>query len=69
MGVDEDRAGAAVGCDIVGWEGVVGDEVEYFAGACVEGAAATRAHTWEAKNKIGVVSRAGRGAGRETYFK
>jgi len=40
--VDEDRAGAAVGCDTIGWEGVVGDEVEYFAGARVEKAVARR---------------------------
>ena len=46
MGVDEDRAGAAVGCDTVGWEGVVGDEVEYFAGARIEKAVARRAHTF-----------------------
>ena len=44
MGVDEDRAGAAIGCETVGWEGVVGDEVEYFAGARAEKAVARRAH-------------------------
>ena len=44
MGVDEDKAGAAVGCDTIGWEGVVGDGVEYFAGARVEKAVARRAH-------------------------
>ena len=44
MGVDEDKAGAAVGCDTIGWEGVVGDEVEYFAGARVGKAIARRAH-------------------------
>ena len=44
MGVDEDKAGAAVGCDTIGWEGVVGDGVEYFAGARVEKAITRRAH-------------------------
>ena len=39
MGVDEDRARPAVRRDTVGWEGVVGDEIEHFAGARVEKAA------------------------------
>jgi len=44
VGVDEDRAGAAVGCDTVGWEGVVGDDVDYFSRARVEKAVARRAY-------------------------
>ena len=40
MGVDENRARAAIGRDTSGWEGVVGDEVDDFAGAGVEEAAA-----------------------------
>ena len=39
-----DKASAAVGCDTVGWERVVGDEIEYFAGARAEKATARRAH-------------------------
>ena len=42
VGVDEDGARAAVGCDAVGGEGVVGEEVEDFAGAGVEQTAAAR---------------------------
>jgi len=57
VGVDEDRAGAAVGCDTVGWEGVVGDEVECFAGARVEKAVARRVPS-EAVSETGVASRA-----------
>ena len=40
MGVDKDRARTTVGRDTVGWEGVVGDEVDDFAGPGVEETAA-----------------------------
>ena len=47
MNVDKNRTGAAVWRDAVGWEGVIADEVEFFAGAGVkEAAAAWRAHAF-----------------------
>ena len=68
MGVDGDRVGAVVGCDTVGWEGVVGDEVEYFAGVASRRQWQGGRIPSEAVSGIGVASRAGRGTGRGTYF-
>ena len=48
MGVDGDRAGAAIRCDTVDREGIVGDEVELLRrGSRWEGSGKEGAYPWK----------------------